>query len=52
MPIEIKVLLLFGLGWVVYEYVKQSIIKSIKENEKLKWLYLINQFIEKLWKPL
>jgi hypothetical protein len=36
MPIEIKVLLLFGLCWFTYEYIKQSIIKSIKENEKLK----------------
>ena len=36
MPIEIKVILLFGLCWFVYEYVKQSIIKLIKKNEKLK----------------
>ena len=36
MPIEIKVLLLFSLCWVTYEYIKQSIIKLIKENEKLK----------------
>ena len=36
MPIEIKVVLLFGLGWFVYEYIKQSIIKLIKENDKTK----------------
>ena len=36
MPIEIKVLLLFGLCCIAYEYVKQIIIKLIKENEKLK----------------
>jgi len=36
MPIEIKVVLLFGLGWFVYEYIKQSIIKLIKENDKSK----------------
>ena len=52
MPIEIKVLLLFGLGWFVYEYVKQSIIKSIKENEKLKWYSMVDQLKIKMFKPL
>ena len=51
MPIEIKVVLLFGLGWFVYEHVKQSIIKLIKENEKSKWYSMVDQ-LENLWKPL
>ena len=36
MPIEIKIILLFGLCWFTYEYIKQSIIKLIKKNEQLK----------------
>lgn len=36
MPIEIKIILLFGLCWFTHEYIKQSIIKLIKKNEQLK----------------
>jgi len=38
MPIEIKVILLFGVCWLIYEslkiYIKGKVIKIINDNEK------------------
>ena len=38
MPIEIKIILLFGLCWFTYEYIKQSIIKLIKKKWAIKMI--------------